>query len=767
MAASPTTIQFRFESDAFDPGTFEVVEVEGFEQLSAPYEFRIDLASEDGEVDLAALSREAARLVFALGDDEHKIHGVLSECNEIGRGQTRTRYRVVLVPRLWLTSLQFQNQVHQNQTIEQTLEEELMQSGFVKDDDFEIRLSGSYPEREYIVQYEETDLNFLQRQMEHYGIFYYFEQGEEKEKLVIADANSAFPTIPAAGGADGSSDSSSDDEHVPFRPPSGMAEASECVYGLTCTQTRMPNKLVLSDYNYRTPSVPLRVEQVVSPDGRGTVSRYGDHFKTPEEGRALAEVRAQEILAREKVFAGESSVLRFRAGATFTLDEHPRADVSGHSYLLTLVTHSGSQPTPGEEDETSQSSTYRNSFTCIPAETAFRPARETPKPKLYGVLNAKVDASGSGQYAEIDDQGRYKVKLPFDLTDAGDGQASRYMRKTEPYAGPGYGQHFPLHKDCEVLLTCVDGDPDRPVIVGSVPNPEQASPVNNTNQMTSAIRTGGGNFIELDDTSGSERIKMTSPHSNTYFHLGSANADTEGFVCTSDGQCHLAFQNVWNTEVFNNRRDYTLGNYDELVEGDHIETIDGSQSTTVGSAGQILHVKGERKVTVDGGVKWLKKANDQEVTFGNKQAAVFSNSQEAKLANANALTIGTSIDLKESPLTLGQFFGLKVDITHGAKFAHDKAKSLNKQDADCINAVTGFLAYNVGRNASFDVSNEFIAAAREVSLSGDSKITLTVGGSEIEITGSKVKIKSSKVEIDGELDAKSVGQMFRNALKAS
>lgn len=747
MAASPTTIQFRFESDACDPGTFEVVDVQGFEQLSTLYEFQINLASEDGEIDLAALSREAARLVFVLGDEEHKVHGVLAECNETGRGQTRTRYRVVLVPRLWLTSLQFQNQVHQNQTVEQTLEEELLQSGFVKDDDFEIRLSGSYPEREYVVQYEETDLNFLQRQMEHYGIFYYFEQGEDKEKLVIADANSAFPTIPGAGGSDASSDSSGSDEHVPYRPSSGMAEEAEYVYGLTCTQTRMPNKLVLSDYNYRTPSVPLRVEQIVSPEGRGIVSRYGDHFKTPDEGRALAEVRAQEILAREKVFAGESSVLRFRAGATFTLDEHPRSDVSGHSYLLTMVTHSGSQPTRGEEDEAAQSSTYQNSFTCIPAETAFRPARETPKPKLYGVLNAKVDAAGSGQYAEIDDHGRYKVKLPFDLTNAGDGQASRYMRKTEPYAGPGYGQHFPLHKDCEVLLTCVDGDPDRPVIVGSVPNPEQASPVNNTNQATSAIRTGGGNFIELDDTAGSERIKMTSPNSNTYFHLGAANQEWNGACIETDGQMNVRASDLWFSSTGATREDHTDGDYTERIGGHHNYTVLGGQEGHVSGGDCELTVDGDHLITVTGDTKvtdtsknWTNNGSKLELTYGASAIADLSLNEKFTAGAQQETFVG----VKNSNQ-------LAACLSYSAGISWTRSGVAEKVSAPRVSASATADWRASAPSVNLLGSADCYCDAPDSTFKGTSTCTIEGGGAKIILTGNNVTIEAAEVHIKGKL----------------
>ena len=121
-------------------------------------------------------------------------------------------------------------------------------------------------------------------------------------------------------------------------------------------------------------------------------------------------------------------------------------------------------------------------------------------------MNAKVDASGSGQYAEIDEQGRYKLKLPFDRSESKGGKASRWVRMAQPYAGSDYGMHFPLHKDIEVLLTFIDGDPDRPIIAGSVPNPETGSPVTAQNLTKSMMRSCGANELHFDDQKGEENI---------------------------------------------------------------------------------------------------------------------------------------------------------------------------------------------------------------------------------------------------------------------
>jgi len=176
-----------------------------------------------------------------------------------------------------------------------------------------------------------------------------------------------------------------------------------------------------------------------------------------------------------------------------------------------------------ERAEGEEKLTYSNGFTSIPSDLQFRPERKTPKSRFYGTMNATIDAAGAGEYAELDDLGRYKVKLPFDQSDMDGGKASRWVRMSQPYAGADHGMHFPLHKGTEVLLTFVDGDPDRPVIAGAVPNAETISPVTAANQTESVIQTGGNNKIRIQDFAGSERIIMETPAANSWIRVGTPN----------------------------------------------------------------------------------------------------------------------------------------------------------------------------------------------------------------------------------------------------
>ena len=500
--AFETRRRFSFVSSTLADDTFYVVSFHGKEAVSSLYEYDITLASEDPDIDLKEVLKNPALLTFLREDAEFPVHGMLSTFEELHEMEDLVFYRAVLVPRLWQTSLYLHNQVFLDKSVPEIIEDVLKQAGFTSRD-YVFKLAGEYKRREYVCQYRETHLDFISRLMEHSGIYYFFQQGDDGERLVLTDTLDAHEDCPG-------------DDLLYYSPPSGLVPAQEeLVWAFRCSQKILPRKVILKDYNYRKPSLDMKAEAPVDPsDGRGEVFIYGEHFKDPDEGKALARIRAQEIAAREKIFQGESSYLGLRPGYLFRLEDHFR-DAFNRRYLLLEVEHFGTQA--GEETaagaggtELEEELVYRNRFKAIPAEVQFRPERKTPKPRFYGAMNAKVDAAGDGKYAEIDKWGRYKMKLPFDLSDKKEGKASRWMRMSEPYAGADYGMHFPLHKGTEVIYTCVDGDPDRPIISGAVPNPETKSPVTADNQTQSIIKTASDNAVIMEDSEGGESVTISN-----------------------------------------------------------------------------------------------------------------------------------------------------------------------------------------------------------------------------------------------------------------
>ena len=498
--------RFEFHSDALDDGKCQVFAIEGEEGLSMPYRFAVDLVITERPLNELAVLQQPASLAITSDDKTRTIHGVLAEFQHMGpiaRGVLHCR--AVLVPRFWMLGLSRQTQIFGSAgplSVVDVLKHELLGDGHqgignkaalgLLPTDFEFRLSSEYPAREHIVQYRESDLNFVSRLMEHEGIWYFFEQGEEREKIIFCDANVHSPAF-------------EDQTSLRFHLPFGHRGAGQhAMLRLSRTLRRLPAEVLLSDYNYELPHVRLQAGAPLEGNGarHGVVTRYGDHFKTPEEGARYARLRAEELACEEARFDAESDSPLVGAGYHFDLENH-YSEAFNQRYLITSVTHRGRQPVPevaanGGVSEVDRPD-YRNTLGLHASSQPYRPPQVTPRPNVPGIMNAHVDAEGSGERAEIDSQGRYKVVMPFDQRGADAGKASRYMRMSQPYAGRNTGMHFPLLKGTEVLWACVDGNPDRPVICGSVPNPNTKSPVTEADQMKNRIVTTSGITVEMND----------------------------------------------------------------------------------------------------------------------------------------------------------------------------------------------------------------------------------------------------------------------------
>lgn len=492
--------------DGMADDTFRPFRVSGVDEISQLFRFEIDVVSDDPSLDETLIFGRTATLEMGRQDQSTKVYGLITSFQQgIATERGQFVYKAILMPRLQRLSMCRQNQIHGTTTdvsVVDVIRAELTAdslkgpgtavAGRLTANDFEMRLSRTYPLRDYIVQYEESDLNFICRLAESQGIFFFFDHSSGKDTVVFGDSRVAF--TPHEG-----------QSTLPYRRTGGLVEFGESVVrDFTRVAKPLPAKVVLRDYNYRLPHISLTAEAPVDPNGHGIVVEYGDHFRTPEEGAQLARVRAEEIKAQGVVFTGVSDCITLSAGDLFTLGEHFRDDFNTR-YVITRITHTATMPIEGLADidgGTTQRS-YSNSFDCIANSVEYRPSRRTPKPVMPGLTNAMVDAEGSGTRAEIDAQGRYKVRQSFDLREEADGKASLFVRKAEPYGGANSGMHLPLLKNTEVVLACVNGDPNRPIIVGAVPNARNRSVVTQNEQTSNRIRTTSGIVLQMDDGAGS------------------------------------------------------------------------------------------------------------------------------------------------------------------------------------------------------------------------------------------------------------------------
>lgn len=524
-------INFTFNHDVLTPNdNITVVKFTGDEGISTLFEFSIELKSSNPDLDIDAILESPASLEISFIDDVRKIQGIISHFDAVRQVNNETIYTATLVPRLWELSLYHTNEVYLEQTVSEIIETVLQEAGFTSLDYDLSDIEGNdvtdkvWP---YKCQYGETHLDFISRLMERDGIYYYFVEGEVGEKVVFCNTLNRQEAIVVPD--------------VLYSPMSSLEINSleNTVNSFVSQQKRVPYKVLVKDYNDDKPSVDIKGEAIIDEKANKSSEIYvwGQNIESPEEGEVLAQIRAEELLAAKRTYHGESSVVRLLTGFNFTLKDHFRATCN-QEYLLLNIRHEASNPSAldfsgGIAD--AMPPVYTNTFSAIAADVQFRSEVITSKPEIHGTLNAFVDSEGDGQYAEVDEEGRYRITMPFDRIDRDGGKASHYVRMSQPFSGENQGMHFPLRKGAEVLLTFIGGDPDRPVIAGSIPNASQPSVVNADNHTNSMIKTGAGNKIELEDKDGKNRIKLQTGDDKTYMHLGAPNHPGDGFVVMSAG----------------------------------------------------------------------------------------------------------------------------------------------------------------------------------------------------------------------------------------
>jgi type VI secretion system secreted protein VgrG len=465
----------------------------GRERLSGLFEFDLLLTRPSGPFTPAELDQLlGAPCAVAMGDHPGDVvHGLLERVQRIDAARTvPPRYLARMVPNAWLLTLARTNRVFMDTTVPKMIEALLTQYGFVRGTHFDVLVTRSVT-REYVVQYQESDWDFIQRWLEQEGLFYWFSHGNEGEKLIIAETNVDATPIEAPAS-------------LSYRERNNLSTGGDpTVWDWDLLQRRVPARVAVFDYNYRTPHLKLAAKAVVDEkNGFGTVFHYGEHFKDADAGKAVAKLRAEQVLSGRRTFSGRTDCGRFRVGHSFKLENHFDAGEDGQ-YLITSIEHRAGYPVlPDRGDLGDAPQRYFARFEAIPFDVPFRPERVTPWPKIHGVIHAHIDSDGGGEQAQIDDQGRYKVKMPFDISGSKGSKSSRWIRMAQPYAGAGYGSHMPLHKGTEVLVAHLDGDPDRPIIVGAVPNPHTASPSTGANATQSVIQTASGIRIEMEDVQG-------------------------------------------------------------------------------------------------------------------------------------------------------------------------------------------------------------------------------------------------------------------------
>ncbi len=628
-----TSNLFGFASNGLPPST-RVVTFVGSEAISKLFAFEVYLLiprADSDDLDLAGVIGQRGTLSIHRDDGalRRSYNGIMTSLELVHELSGDAVYRVVLSPKFWTLQLSRHSNVFVDQKIPDIIEGILQDSG-LGTDDYELRLASQYRPQDHVCQYRESNFDFVCRWMEREGMYWYFDQSGETEKLVISDSLARE----AAMG----------EGPVGFMPGQGQNDAAiEALQGFTVRHAMLPTTVGLRDYDYLRPGVEVFGSAPVSPGGAGEINSFGDNVTSVSESRRIARVRAQEYLARQVVYHGSGRLFDLQPGHLFDLAEHPRPSFN-QEYLTVELHHRGSNASA--DDATlalvggDSSEVYRVDVTAIPAATQFRAESLTPTPRIYGVEFAVIDGTAESEYAQVDEHGRYHVKIMFDETDLRNGRASTRVRMLQPHGGSTEGFHFPLRKGTEVTLTFLGGDPDRPVISAVAPNAERPSPVVQANHTLNVLQTGAANRLEIEDSAGHEYIKWTTPHKNTMFHLGSPHNPTHNIQLQTDGNFRIELGTDWDIHAVGHlaehieayvKEDYDAGQKttvkgglrEEIFQTSHKTTVTGTQTTEVSGKVTEKH-KGGHDITVSGGLREEKYQASHQTTVTGTQTTTVS-----------------------------------------------------------------------------------------------------------------------------------------------
>lgn len=499
MASDPTpapnALHVRFESASpnLPVDSLRIARIKGHEAISQLFTFTIDVACvEPDDFHANKVVGVEATLVFEQDDNElRRIHGMIAEVDQLFQSsldKDYTVYRLVLVPRAYRLALVETQEVFLDTSIPDIAKQKLARVNLL---DSEFRLTGGYfggyAPRAFVVQYLESDLAFVSRLTEDLGISFFFDQSGGTDKMVFTDASGGFR--PVAG-----------HETAPFH----SRGEEHGVYQLELKTRVIPKKWIIQDYNHNTPHLDL-TGMYNTPDGlAGGVVEYGPNVRTLAESKALARVRAEEREAVCHAYSGVSDIITFTAGAQVKLEGHP--SLPDQAVVLTEVVHEYSQPSPIEVKSDFERP-YRNTFRALDPALTYRPPRITKKPKIHGVQTGRIEPQPTGYVTNTpanDANGNYTVRFHFDTSPLGKKHRhSLPIRMIQTLSGGDYGVHFPLRVGIEVLVIFIDGDPDRPLISGAVPNPLTLSPLKSVaSSLSSRMQTNSGLLVHFKDGPG-------------------------------------------------------------------------------------------------------------------------------------------------------------------------------------------------------------------------------------------------------------------------
>ena len=488
-----------------------LVKIDGTEALGDLFEFHVEALSERENIDFdKALGQGCTLKLKAYGDKERIFHGIMTEAQWIGKTEEFFHYRVVLRPWLWMLGRRADCRIFLDKDVKDIIKDVFTKAGF---NDFEFRTNGDYEKIAYCVQYRETDLAFVNRLMEQYGIYYFFEHSDGKHTMALANSRSSHKAIP-------------DLSKVPFIPLSDTElRPEQHLYSWVSERRFRTGKVQFNDYDYLKPKKNLLAPQEASEKyahAKLEVYDFPGKYDDEDQGKKLARFRleAEQAADHRRIIEGDASSLY--PGGLVTVEKHPTS-AENKEYLVVRTDHRFSShhyrsvkadaPAASNSEDGEKDQIYHGYYEFQPSDRPFRMLPVTPKPRIHGIQTAKVVGKKGEENEEIstDEHGRIWVQFFWDR----EPKLTCPIRVAQVWASKKWGGIFIPRVGMEVVVEFMEGDPDRPLVVGAVYNGDNKVPYDLPDNKTVAgwksdSSKGGNGYNELifEDKKSSENIRM-------------------------------------------------------------------------------------------------------------------------------------------------------------------------------------------------------------------------------------------------------------------
>jgi type VI secretion system secreted protein VgrG len=727
-------VEARFECERWQGTEWIVAAATVKERLNEPYEIELDLALAEPSADAGAMLGGSCALTLHRRDVTLRACGIVTKVREGHDENHHSLARVIVEPALAALRHRSDTRIFQDKTVPEILAAVLESDLGLFRRTFEARLAGTYPPREYTVQYEETDFDFVHRLMEEEGIGYTFEHDGEAERLVLFDRREHYAPIEAEEGAALRFVGRVDDE----------AAASEGVWHFErITQVR-PNRVVTREFDWTHPSVPV-VAGAALPDPafppletyvhdapttfHGFAHTYASH-NANEQLRLYAERARRDALICE----GTGSSLALRAGRRFDLGRHPRADLDG-AWAITAVEHRFQR----------EHLPYEATFSCLPASVAWRPDRLRDRPRILGVQTATV-VGPAGEEIHTDPHGRIKAQFHWDRLGRSDDKSSCWIRVMQTMGGPGWGFSFIPRIGMEVVVTFVEGDLNRPLVTGVVYNgeapPPTELPANKTRTtIKSSSSPGGGGFNELrlEDKAGQEEIWL---HGEKDWNTLIKN-DLNRLVGHNEAQ-EVA---VDRTRKVGNDESVTIGHdRKKVVENNESVAIGVDRQKSIGANETVSIGKNAVQSIGQNATQTVGMNRTVNVAASNAKNVVLNDS--LKVGGEAQRVVGKSLTEQVSGAVQQQF---KQSLTQTIGMG----RSVTVTGADNLNVI-GLRYTDVTLDDTTIVTGKSVLHAKIgeieigdiLTISAETQVTIKCGDSELQMTKDGVILRGKKIDIE-------------------